>query len=267
MFYELICQYKIGKEITYLLNKNNLRKYEIYGEDIPLFNEVLPYLTGTYSTKNICEELGINIDDLMIVIKQLNQLELLKENKNSKLTLLLIADEYKQSRSLQDNIINNVNLSEIDIVLCNIENIEKYKTSCYTSTLILCINTFYNSSFIKRIEKEAIKNKLNFLNITLFGNKNFIGPLFSFEDGPCSECLSKAEIIKNDEFNEPLGNTYKGLSEFITNEIIRFRRVDTYVNAFNTVINVNFSKLTIEKLNVLRIPNCVGCRFKWELIQ
>lgn len=266
MFYELICQYKIGKEITYLLNKNNHRKYEISGEDIPLFNEVLPYLTGTYSTKNICEYLGINIDDLMIVIKQLNQLELLKESKHSKLTLLLIADEYKQSRSLQDSIINNINLREIDIVLSNIENIEKYKTS-YSSTLILCINTFYNNSFIKSIEKESIKNKINFLNITLFGNKNFIGPLFSFEDGPCSECLSKAEIIKNDEFNEPLGNAYKGLSEFIINEIIRFRRVDTYVNTFNTVINVNFSELTIDKLKVLRLPNCIGCRFKQELIQ
>src|SRR5699024_9313433 len=246
IFYELIGQYKINENSSFLLNKNTQKKYEIYGENVSLFNEFLQYLTGTNSLEAISKELAVNKKDLIEIINQLNELGLLKENKQYNLKLLIVSDEFKQSKSLQKTIYDN-NLPFEKVIINNHKNMEK-NIKIGHPTLILCINSFYNKTSIKRIEKIAIEKGVYFLNVSLFGNSNFVGPLFSIEDGPCSECLDRTNVIKNYDFNEPLGHIHNSLSDIITHEIIRFIKDTTYVNTFNTVFNVNLSELTVKKI-------------------
>lgn len=268
MVYEFVGQYKIYKDdIICLFDKIFNRKYKIEGLDTKIFIDVLPYLTGTYSFEEICNQSNVEEDKVKELIDQLKELNLLKIYDNSSLDLLILNDGHKHSILLQNFIVNNKKLSGCNIKLENLDFFKQREISRCASPLILSINTFHNIEFLKKIEDISIENRVNFINISLFGNKSYIGPLFSIEDGPCSECLNRSNIIKDDDFHEVLGYSYNALSDLVINEIIRFVRERTYVNSFNTVIKIDFSNLELKKTNLYKMPNCEKCKYKQELVQ
>jgi hypothetical protein len=268
MIYEFTGQYKINKDGTiYLFDKTFNRKFRIEGQDTKVFIDALPYFTGTYSMEEVCSQSNVEEAKLKELIEELKGLNLIKSYDNSRLDLIILIDGHKHSAFLQKIIVDNKKLSGCNIKIGDIDSLKQKEVSKNTSTLILSINTHYNKEFINKIEDMATKYKVNFLNISLFGNKSYIGPLFSFEDGPCSECLNKSNIIKDDDYHETLGHSYNALSEMVINEIIRFIRENTYVNSFNTVIEVDFSNLELKKTNVYKLPNCKKCKYKQELVQ
>jgi hypothetical protein len=266
LIYEFIGQYKIENGAMYLYNKDTTHKYKIEGDDINILIDTLPYFTGTFTLEEICKRSNRDRENLKEVIKLLKELNLLKIHKENKPKLFIMNDGHSQSVLLQNLIIKRNKLS-----CCNIQvgKIEQYLENMYTQppSLILSISFLYNKKFIKAVEKISIENKISFLNVSLFGNINFVGPLLSFEDGPCSECLDKSSILKNDKYQEVLGDSYMGLSEMIINEVIRFLRYKTYVNSFNRIIKIDFSDLNIEKFKVYKLPNCSRCQYKQGMLQ
>ena len=247
-----------------IINKLDKKKYEISGEDIQNIIKILPYLTGTYNLDRICEITKVDTQLLSEIIEQLKSINLIQEYISNELELYIINDGGYKSIKLQKKLINNERLTDI----------EKFEGKDYlekvnrisNKSLIICINSDYNKKFIQKIEELSLINKINYLNISIFHDKAIIGPLLSYEDGPCHKCLEKSLTLTSEKYSEPVPLLYDSIIEMIVHEVLRFTKQKTYVNTFNTAIEVDFSDLEFKKTKIYRYPNCNQCYVKGELV-
>lgn len=263
IFYEFTGKYLVDNNKLFVFNKLNNKNYEISGEDIYLFNKILPYLTGIFSFDRICTLANVKEELAVEVINHLKKLNLIKEFEVTELKLFLLNDGDLKSKSLQESLMNNGLLKDIK-KFTKEEELNKFSETDDKS-LILCINFNNNKDFIQKIEFLSLYKKINYLNISILNDRWIIGPLLSYEDGPCSNCLEKSFFLENKHHLSPSILPYETITEILVNELIRFTRQDTYVNVFNTAIELDFSELKFRKTKIYRYPNCKQCKFKGEL--
>ncbi|MBI2675427.1 MAG: TOMM precursor leader peptide-binding protein [Candidatus Aenigmarchaeota archaeon] len=153
---------------------------------------------------------------------------------------------------------------------------KKWKYFLSKSQLLLLCEDSHNPALTKNINKICAENGNEWLSCRIVNGMGEIGPTVIPGITSCYLCyvyrsISNAEKLKEyviyDEYEkrnpEILGHLpvfHKIVAQFTAIEAVKILSKYAEPQSYNSVISIDFEKTEIDKMPVLRVPNCEGCR-------
>lgn len=236
--------------------KNNDGLFEMSGEDIELFHDISPYLTGTISFKEILE-IKNESDQLEIFnnFKNMEENGLIKISEKPFIQIGVISESFSTEKLKQ--LFNSKSLKEV-LVIENLENINTEEIDYF-----LVVDQDENEKYYKKINRIFSEKKIPWIKYSFNQNNLYLGPAFFRDGGPCLECYltrkKRNQGQKENDFSFSMGDTGLWLNFFVEKEIFKLANLDSPSLCFNSEIILNTLDLEISKYSVYKLPDCKEC--------